>query len=364
MKNIFVSDGSEGANGRLFRKLMLQVVVIAAIAHVAFASLFYLNHISLLAEVNVASVILYGLIFLMLKADVHHAVIWILVIGEIVGHAVLAVYLIGWGSGFHFYVMLISPVMMLSPIKKTSIKALVVLVMMTFYIFMDHGFRNEEPVFEVHFVVLDGLYYFNLCVVLLMMIFLTGVYYHLVTSSQKKLKEMATTDSLTGLHNRRSIEQAASSAIENHKRNDVAVSVLLCDLDKFKQVNDEYGHQVGDQVLKAFSSLIEDAIRCGDYAARWGGEEFLLLLPNTKAEMAFIVAERIRQQFEQLVVVESLEDLRVSVTIGISEFYAGDTFDHFVARADEALYRGKNLGRNQVILSLPPSYPSPPVPSA
>jgi diguanylate cyclase (GGDEF)-like protein len=364
MKKDFVSGGSEGADGRLFRKLILQVVIIAAIVHVAFASVFYLNHVSLLAGVNVASVIFYSLVLLLMKAGVHQIVTWTLVVGEIVAHAVLAVYLIGWDSGFHFYMMLIPPVMMLSPVRTVSIKALLVLMMTTFYILMDYSLRNAVPVFEVPSVVLSGLHYFNLLSVLLLMVFLTGLYYRLVASSQKKLEKMATTDSLTGLHNRRSLEQAAASAIENHKRNGVALSVLLCDLDKFKQVNDEYGHQVGDQVLKAFSALITDVIRNGDFAARWGGEEFLLLLPTTKAEVAIIVAERIRQQFEQLVVVGALGDLRVTVTIGISEYYAGDTFDHLVARADEALYRGKNSGRNQVVLSFPPSVPSPPVTSA
>jgi diguanylate cyclase (GGDEF)-like protein len=364
MKIFFVSDGSEGADERLFRKLLLQVVIVAAIVHVAFASVFYMNHVSLLAGVNVVSVIFYSLVFMLMKAGVHQVVIWTLVAIELMGHAVLAVYLIGWDSGFHFYVMLIPPVMMLSPVRTVSIKALLVLIMITFYILMDYSLRNAVPAFEVPSVVLNGLHYFNLLSVLLLMVFLTGLYYRLVASSQKKLEKMATTDSLTGLHNRRSLEQAAASAIENHKRNGVALSVLLCDLDKFKQVNDEYGHQVGDQVLKAFSALITDVIRSGDFAARWGGEEFLLLLPTTKAEVAIIVAERIRQQFEQLVVVGALDDLRVTVTIGISEFYAGDTFDHLVARADEALYRGKNSGRNQVILSFPPSVPSPPVPSA
>jgi diguanylate cyclase (GGDEF)-like protein len=364
MKNIFVSDGSEGAGGRLFRKLILQVVIVAAIVHVAFASVFYMNHASFLAGVNVVSVIFYSLVFLLMKAGVHQIVIWALVVGEIMGHAVLAVYLIGWDSGFHFYVMLIPPVMMLSPVRTVSIKALLVLIMITFYILMDYSLRNAVPAFEVPSVVLNGLHYFNLVSVLLLMVFLTGLYYRLVASSQKKLEEMATTDFLTGLHNRRSLEQAAASAIENHKRNGVALSVLLCDLDKFKQVNDEYGHQVGDQVLKAFSALITDVIRNGDFAARWGGEEFLLLLPTTKAEVAIIVAERIRQQFEQLVVVAALDDLRVTVTIGISEYYAGDTFDHLVARADEALYRGKNSGRNQVVLSFPPLVPSPPMTSA
>lgn len=364
MKIFFVSDGSEGADECLFRKLLLQVVIVAAIVHVAFASVFYMNHVSLLAGVNVVSVIFYSLVFMLMKAGVHQIVICTLVAIEHMGHAVLAVYLIGWDSGFHFYVMLIPPVMMLSPVRTVSIKALLVLIMITFYILMDYSLRNAVPVFEVPSVVLSGLHYFNLLSVLLLMVFLTGLYYRLVASSQKKLEKMATTDSLTGLHNRRSLEQAAASAIENHKRNGVALSVLLCDLDKFKQVNDEYGHQVGDQVLKAFSALITDVIRSGDFAARWGGEEFLLLLPTTKAEVAIIVAERIRQQFEQLPVVGALDDLRVTVTIGISEFYAGDTFDHLVARADEALYRGKNSGRNQVILSFPPSVPSPPVPSA
>lgn len=354
MPSIFDTQ-SISADDRLFRKLMLQVVVVAAMTHVAFACVFYVNEVELLAWVNVVSVIFYALVFWMMKARIHQVVIWVLVVGEIVGHAVLAVVLIGWDSGFHFYIMLIPPVMMISPIRWVAVKALVVLLMMTFYIIMDYILRHEAPVFELSSAVLNGLHYFNLLSVLVLMVFLTGLYYHLVVSSQKKLKEMATTDSLTGLHNRRSLQQAAFREIENHKRNGVALSVLLCDLDKFKQVNDEHGHQVGDQVLKAFSVLVEGLIRSGDFAARWGGEEFLVLLPATSAGEAMIVAERIRTTFAQTVVAKKVDDLRVTATLGVSEFHAGDTFEHLLARADEALYQGKRSGRNQIILA-PPSF--------
>lgn len=354
MKSTFLSFVDSIESGQLFSSLMFYVAILAAVTHLAFATLFYTNAVPLLATVNVVSVVYYLVVAWMIRVHVHQVIIWVLVVGELLGHAVLAVYLIGWESGFHFYIMLIPPVMMISPVKSVQIKALMVTMMMTLYILMDYILRSATSVFDLSLSVLNALHYFNLLSVLLLMVSLSGLYYRLVTSNQKKLKEMATTDPLTGLHNRRSLQQIAFREIEDHKRSGIGLSLLLCDLDKFKQVNDEYGHQAGDQVLKGFSSLVSQAIRVGDFAARWGGEEFLLLLPSTVADDAMVVAERIRKEFEMTPMVDGFSELKVTVTIGISEFNPEDTFDQFLARADEALYKGKALGRNQVVVSSAP----------
>lgn len=349
MKPLMIQpEADEAGTGRLFRKLMLQVAVVAAVTHVAFSALFYIHEVDFLAAVNVVSVLLYGVVYWLMVVDQYRTFAWALAVGEIVGHAMLAVFLIGWDSGFHLYIMLIPPVMMVSPIRSSQVKMIAVTTMMMTYVLMDYSLRGGSAVFSMPAPVLTSLHYFNLVAVLVLMVFLTGLYYRLVLAHQKKLKELATTDSLTGLQNRRSIQFLAEREIENHRRTNARLSVLMCDLDKFKSINDDYGHQVGDEVIKSFAALVTRLIRQGDLAARWGGEEFLLILPSTSADEALYVAERIRNELQLTQVVRSMPDLAVTTTMGISELLETDSFDALVARADKAMYQGKEGGRNQV----------------
>jgi len=334
----------------LFRKLMLQVSVIAAFIHVAFSFLFLSNDIWLLGVVNVFSVVLYLLVFVMILRRQHTFTAWVLVVLEILGHAALAVYFLGWDSGFHFYAMVIPPVVMISPLKDGIAKMPVVMGMMMLYILMDYLLRHAGPLYLLPQAVLNTLYYFNLLTVLFVMVFLSGLYYRLVMQNEAKLQQLATTDSLTGLQNRRSLTTDAEREIANHKRSGSGLSLLLCDLDNFKRVNDLFGHQAGDRVLMHFAQVLVNQVRSGDLAARWGGEEFLLVLPNTPMTEAQRVAERIRDSLAQSAIQFGEHEIRTSTTIGVSELAADDSFEQLVARADEAMYRGKEAGRNCIML--------------
>lgn len=222
-------EADEAGTGRLFRKLMLQVAVVAALTHVAFAALFYVHDVVNLAIVNIVSVVLYCVVYYLMVVDRHHTLAWTLVVGEIIGHAMLAVYLIGWDSGFHLYIMLIPPVMMVSPISNGQIKMLAVMLMMMVYVVMDYSLRGASAMYFMPAGVLSSLHYFNLVAVLLLMVFLTGLYYRLVQSHQIKLKELATTDPLTGLQNRRSMQVQANRAMETYRQSESGMSALMCD---------------------------------------------------------------------------------------------------------------------------------------
>ena len=342
-----------GGSERLFRKLMLQASLVGVVLHLAFASLFFLYDIAFMAAVNIVSVVVYLIVFVVIYRSLLEFSAWLMVALEILIHAALAVYLLGWDTGFHFYAMLIPPVTMISPLKEGLAKMPAVVLLTMVYVLMDYGLRTSTPVYLLPELVRDSLYYFNLVAVLFVMVFLTGLYYRLVVTNEQKLKQLATTDSLTGLHNRRSLQRLAERELDNHRRNGLPLAVMLCDLDNFKRINDLFGHQAGDQVLMHFSRLLKQQIRRGDLAARWGGEEFLLLLPAAPAQEAALVAERIRNELEAAAVSCGDKDIYVTATIGISELQPGDTLEHLVARADDALYQGKEAGRNRIVL--PPS---------
>jgi diguanylate cyclase (GGDEF)-like protein len=163
-----------------------------------------------------------------------------------------------------------------------------------------------------------------------------------------ELDRLARTDVLTGLRNRRDIEESVRAAISYARRHDTRLAVLLIDIDHFKRVNDTLGHRAGDTILGAAAESIRSLLREEDSAGRWGGEEFLALLPETDAAAAEVVAERLRAGFEQLAVPGDPQAPAITATIGVAEWNGREDLEALISRADRALYEGKAAGRNQV----------------
>lgn len=170
---------------------------------------------------------------------------------------------------------------------------------------------------------------------------------------EEKLKHMASTDELTGLANRRSFQDHFEWALSNMRRNKEALSIAMIDIDHFKNINDAYGHQTGDSVLIAVSSAIKQASRDNDYAARWGGEEFIVLLHGAGAEQSLSAAQRIRRQIAQINLVAE----QITASIGVSTLLhttadeSKRSLDQLISTADKALYAAKTSGRNCVVHS-------------
>ncbi len=167
--------------------------------------------------------------------------------------------------------------------------------------------------------------------------------------ANKKLDEMAHVDSLTGAHNRRYLYEIAKKLIPFVNRENQDLSVAMLDIDKFKDFNDTYGHDIGDEVLKVFVQTMKNSIRESDIFVRYGGEEFVLLLPNTDLEHARVITEKLRKATEDS---DKLDGIKYTVSIGVTAFIANkDSLDSILKRADEALYKAKNSGRNRVVCS-------------
>lgn len=164
------------------------------------------------------------------------------------------------------------------------------------------------------------------------------------------LSAEARTDQLTGLPNRRSFNEELSRRFDQWRRHKIPLSLVIIDLDRFKQVNDGYGHSVGDQVLHWSGALVHKALRQMDMAARYGGEEFAAILPGAMLHDAVKVAERIRQAIAAQPFRDDERVLTVSVSIGVASALAGDDSARLIERADEALYAAKDHGRNCVFV--------------
>ncbi len=164
--------------------------------------------------------------------------------------------------------------------------------------------------------------------------------------------EMAITDQLTGLHNRRYMERHLSNLISNAGKTGKPLAFLILDIDYFKSVNDTHGHDIGDEVLREFSARIGANVRGIDLACRYGGEEFVVVMPDTDISFAYMVAERLRRSVEATAFEISRDPKRLNITISIgiaSSEGESDTADALLHRADQALYRAKRDGRNRVV---------------
>ncbi|MCG7337041.1 sensor domain-containing diguanylate cyclase [Sporosarcina sp. ACRSM] len=159
----------------------------------------------------------------------------------------------------------------------------------------------------------------------------------------EELQRLAITDGLTGLKNRRYLHENLISNVALHAERSQPLSLLLIDIDYFKNINDNFGHMMGDKVLQGFGQLLKDASRIDDIAARYGGEEFALILPKTDKLGALKIAEGIRSQVENA----NWDLPTITVSIGAATSLAGDTENALQSRADRALYASKNRGRNR-----------------
>ncbi|WOE70721.1 diguanylate cyclase [Hydrogenimonas thermophila] len=163
------------------------------------------------------------------------------------------------------------------------------------------------------------------------------------------VKESATTDALTGMHNRHYLYEIAEKIMAQSKRLDYPLSLVIFDIDFFKKINDKYGHLAGDKVLKAFASLLMHRMRESDIVVRYGGEEFIAILPETSKKRAFITVESIRKVVEEMKVhIDSIDLIRITMSAGISEYNYEDSLEEWIKRADDALYLAKDRGRNRI----------------
>ena len=165
-----------------------------------------------------------------------------------------------------------------------------------------------------------------------------------------QLEELSRTDTLTKLYNRRYMFEKIEEEVHRVERNGNKFCIILADADEFKKINDSYGHGCGDFLLKNLSKVMQGTLRRKDFVARWGGEEFLFLLPDTDASQAKILGERIRQKIAGKKFTYDNKRIKLSMTFGIAEFDPKAGIDGTIRRADLSLYAGKRKGKNCVVV--------------
>jgi diguanylate cyclase (GGDEF)-like protein len=329
----------------LFWVVLFRIVIAAAGVDALFFVFFSITGSSFQQRLNILSICCYGLTLWLLKRRKNQlaiALIW----AEVFTHAAVGTLLTGWNSGYYYYLLMFVPAIIISAPRRKAYWMLATLWL--FYLALFFITQDMHPVQPIGARALFLLQAFNETIFFTMVSFFVFMYQRLATRSDETLKLLATTDPLTGLFNRRYALETAMREAALFERGSRELSYILADIDDFKSINDRYGHKSGDAALVAVSEALRSVSRVEDVLARWGGEEFLFVLPDTPCHGAAELAERIRDVVAALSPVAGIG--KITLTCGVSGQRKNESCDAAIARADHALYAGKRAGRNCVML--------------
>lgn len=333
-------------SGAAYWIMLKRVVVIAAGINVAWVLMYALLGSLPLMMLSVVSVALYAASRWLLEQR-RNLLAATLIWTEAIGHAVVGSLLLGWDSGFHYFLMMVSiPLLVIGTPPRRALPltiAVLIAYAVLYAVCAWLGPLRPLPPLQaaiamwVNIVLVFGMFY------------AMAAYYRLrVVSAERQLLQMATMDPLTGLANRTQFHARAAAELGRMQRSGEAVSLMLADVDFFKRINDEFGHDAGDTVLVRLAATLRKGLRDCDVLARWGGEEFLALLPACDSRGAYEVAERLRQDVAAMGIEVGGRELSVTMSFGIAQVDADHDLLSATTQADRALYRSKHEGRNRV----------------
>lgn len=258
----------------------------------------------------------------------------------------------GSDAAFQFLLLAIAPVIVVSGRIGTWTKWALVILLVLGVLYMDHRYRTGPApgwVGAETRASIEMVRAVNLLALGVVTPSLLFHYFRIITRQQALLIEASIRDPLTALFNRRYASECWSKLVSARTSQGLPVSVVLFDLDHFKRINDEWGHDVGDSALRHSAQLVGQEARSSDVVCRWGGEEFLVIQPNTPQAAAMAFAERVREKLATTPLVIRGRQLTVTGTFGVACDFNAESLDGLVDRADKLLYEGKRAGRNRVL---------------
>lgn len=263
------------------------------------------------------------------------------------------VYCFGWNIGIQHFLVVLLVFVFFCKYRHERIKVLYAIALFLLRLFLYYYCRSHEPVIALDDNLTNTLQMINTFFIFLS---LGLVAYLFSTTTQemegklieynRKLMKQANTDTLTGLFNRRRTMEYLENLL---KSADTQISICICDIDHFKRVNDTYGHNVGDVVLKKISETFQKRLPPDTFISRWGGEEFLLIFPRLNGDEAITALETLRQKIRELVFDGGTENFTISLTYGLVEYDYHSDITTLLKEADEKLYVGKEGGRDRIV---------------
>jgi diguanylate cyclase (GGDEF)-like protein len=256
---------------------------------------------------------------------------------------------LGLGPGFHLFILTLGPCMFLLPFEKSLGKWILMVLTILMFAGLRTVFVNHDPPYVYSPDVENIFFTVNLIVVVFSLSLLSYYLTRASFAAETYITHLSQIDPLTGCLNRRGMEEALRNERVHNSISNASLAILMCDIDDFKKLNDSYGHPFGDEVLKETVVRINRALRLTDKVGRWGGEEFLIMLPGTDIQGAELAAGKVLNEITDSSFVIEGESVQVSVTLGVSILNNTETLQNCIKRADDAMYTGKLAGKNRVI---------------
>lgn len=334
-------------------RVLKAMAPLAFLAHLAFIGVALLARAPALAVFNVGSCAVYALAFALIRRD-RQILTFCLGYLEVLAHAWVATYILGFASGFHIYPLALIPLTMsfdrLQMRSRVLLSAVVVAAYVLLAVLAQELFTGKAVPF------MDILRYANFLVGTLIILVLSYYYVGAVRDAEQllvdqnaKLDALSRTDQLTQLPNRRYVHEWMPLETARVKRTGRTACICVVDVDHFKRINDRYGHHAGDMALRELAVLLRTTLRSQDLVARWGGEEFLIVLPETELTGGMIAMEKLRSRVSARAMECADSRLELSITAGVAELDGSLSGEAVIQNADRAMYAGKEAGRNQVV---------------
>lgn len=340
----------------IYKKLL----ILCAFTHLFYLLIFFYMNIEILVIFNIFSVIIY--LLLMLK-PLHSAVttIFFTIHFEVSIHASLAIILIGWDYGFAYLILCLITLMYISPFKNKIIPYIYGIIEIILFLFIRIYCIYNEPIYTYSSTMnIKGyLYFFNMFLFFIIIIFLSilnnttnDLAQSMLNEKNKDLQKIAARDPLTNLYNRRYMQIKINEAVDLQNMFKSLFCIVIGDIDNFKNFNDIYGHRCGDFILKSIADKFVSSLRESDSVCRWGGEEFLILIQDIDLEKSLVIVERIRKSISNETFIYKNQELKVTMTFGLSCCKVGVPVEQTIEEADRLLYIGKKRGKNCVVSKL------------
>jgi diguanylate cyclase (GGDEF)-like protein len=328
--------------------------LIGSAGHFLFIFLFFWLGVNQMAWLNIGSCAIFLFCFWLNRRGIPHMALLLGTL-EVAIHAILAVIYVGWESGFHYYIIGLIPLIFYSQSWRLSTKLLLTSILCGVYLSLYFNALLSYPLAAADPIRLHAVGVANIITLFIVFAALSN-YYRLaatnaenaLTKANMKLKHQAHNDALTKLPNRHDLTERIEALVTSYLVNPDPFCVILTDIDNFKKINDTYGHNTGDLILVMVGETLLSCMREHDLIGRWGGEEFLALLPGTQAAGARLVAERMRQKIAAMNLPIGDTEKNITMTFGIAEFDNKTDASGCINRADQVMYQGKISGKNCV----------------
>lgn len=351
----FINKDVQAKNETKKLTVVIRILLISVMVY------FSINGILNSAELNFAVIIFY-IIFFTVFAGLFAmsyrcrsmVTLWMFNVGMIIWICVI-LHLYGWNVGVQHFLMVMLVLFFFSSYKRYTRKILYAVFLCALRILLFYIYHYKDPLWPLAASDENMLQIMNTITIFWCLSVVVFIFSNNSQELERKLmdyntqlEELANTDVLTGLNNRRKAMEYMGLLVSNPIEY-ASFSICICDIDFFKKVNDTYGHDFGDEVLKAISQIFKAELKGNDFVARWGGEEFLLLFPDCNGDDAFLKVVNIRNKIKAMKVKKDDVEVSVTMTFGLTEYDFSSDLTASIKEADEKLYMGKEQGRDRIV---------------